>query len=380
MRKHCRACLVCATRKGPGRRAQPPLQSIPIGGPFHRVGVDVLQLPPTFDGNKYAIVFMDYFTKWPEVFAAADQSATTIARLLVEEIVSRHGVPEQLLSDRGQNFLSELIGAVCELLGIEKVNTSGYHPQTDGMVEKFNSTIINMLSKCVEKHGRDWDKQLPYVMLAYRVAVQESTQESPFFLVYGRDPRTPTETALSQPRTPYQVDISDYKTELVANLSDAWALAHQHIAHAQRHQKNQYDKRSRELMWQVGDRAMVHMPGTIRGKAWKFVRAFYGPYRVVAVTPTNAEVRLVDKPSEASIFVSLDRLRRCPGELPDVSWVGQHSPKKSRQHKRNTVTSNLPVPSDQPYNGPMTRSRSRGERLQCCALASHVLENATLLR
>ena len=66
-------------------------------------------------------------------------------------------------------------GAVCELLGIEKVNTSGYHPQTDGMVEKFNSTIINMLSKCVEKHGRDWDKQLPYVMLAYRVAVQEST-------------------------------------------------------------------------------------------------------------------------------------------------------------------------------------------------------------
>ena len=112
--------------------------------------------------------------------------------------------------------------------------------------------------------------------------IQESTQESPFFLLYGRDPRTPTETALSQPRTPYQVDISDYKTELVANLSDAWALAHQHIAHAQRHQKNQYDKHSRELMWQVGDRAMV---GTIRGKAWKFARAFYGPYRVVAVTP-----------------------------------------------------------------------------------------------
>lgn len=192
-----------------GRHARPPLQFIPIGGPFHRVGVDVLQLPPTFEGNKYAIVFMDYFTKWPEVFATDDQSATTIARLLVEEIVARHGVPEQLLSDRGQNFLSELVSAVCELLGIEKLNTSGYHPQTDGMVEKLNSTIINMLSKCVEKHGRVWDKQLPYVMLAYRVAVQESTQESPFFLLYGRDLRTPTETALSQPRTPYQVDISD---------------------------------------------------------------------------------------------------------------------------------------------------------------------------
>ena len=135
---------------------------------------------------------------------------------------------------------------------------------------------------------------------------------------------------------------------------------HKHIAHAQRHQKKQYDKRSQEVKWQVGDRTMVHMPGTIRGKAWKFAQAFYGPYRVVAVTPTNAEVRLVDKPSEASIFVSLDRLRRCPGELPDVSWVGQYSPKKSRQCKKAAPASGLKsVPSSQTYSGPMTRSRSR---------------------
>ena len=97
VRKYCRACLVCATRKGPGRRTCPPLQPIPVGGPFHRVGVDVVQFPLTFDGNKYAVVFMDYFTKWPEVFALPDQQAVTIARLLVEEIVARHGVLEQLL-------------------------------------------------------------------------------------------------------------------------------------------------------------------------------------------------------------------------------------------------------------------------------------------
>ena len=134
-------------------------------------------------------------------------------------MITRHGVPEQLLSDRGANFLSELLLEVCKLMGIEKLNTSGYHPQTDGMVEKFNSTLIGMLSKCVEKHGRDWDVQLPYVMFAYRVAVHESTQESPFFLLYGRDARTPTETSLTQCRTPYQVDLSDYRAEMVANLS-----------------------------------------------------------------------------------------------------------------------------------------------------------------
>ena len=174
------------------------------------MGVDVLQLPLTFSGNQYAVVFMDYFTKWPEVFAVPNQKAEIIARLLVECVISRHGVPELLLSDRGANFLSELVNEVCKLVGTVKINTAGYHPQCDGLVEKFNSTIINMLSKCVEKHGRDWDDHLPYLLFAYRVAVQESTQESPFFLLYGRDPRVLTETALTQPSTPYQVEFPDY--------------------------------------------------------------------------------------------------------------------------------------------------------------------------
>ena len=158
IRQQCRTCLTCASRKGPGRSVHPFLQPILVGGPFHRVGVDVLQLPLTFSGNQYAVVFMDYFTKWPQVFA-----------------VPNHGVPELLLSDRGPNFLSELVNEVCRLVGTVKINTAGYHLQCDGVVEKFNSTIINMLSKCVEKHGRDWDDHLPYLLLAYRVAVQEST-------------------------------------------------------------------------------------------------------------------------------------------------------------------------------------------------------------
>ena len=154
VKRHCRSCLTCATRKGTGRAFKPPLQPIPVGGPFHRVGVDVLQLPLTESGNQYVVIFLDYLTKWVEAFAVPDQSATTIAKLLVEEIFCRHGAPEHLLSDRGANFLSSLIQDVCKYLGIKKVNTSGYHPQTDGLVERFNSTLINMLSKCAERMGK----------------------------------------------------------------------------------------------------------------------------------------------------------------------------------------------------------------------------------
>ena len=76
---------------------------------------------------------MDYLTKWPEVFPVPDQTAATVAHLLVEEIISRHGVPAEVLSDRGRAFLSGLVREVEELLVFHKVNTSAYHPQTDGL-------------------------------------------------------------------------------------------------------------------------------------------------------------------------------------------------------------------------------------------------------
>ena len=117
------------------------------------------------------------------VFATPDQRAETIAKLFVEGVVCRHGALEKLLFDRGSNFLSELTKEVCDLLGVKKINTSGYHPQTDGLVEWFNRTLTSMLSKTTGKYPRDWDRHLPYVQFAYRTSLQDSTKESPFFLL-----------------------------------------------------------------------------------------------------------------------------------------------------------------------------------------------------
>ena len=162
-----------------------------------------------------------------------NQKAETIARLFVQEVICRHGAPERLLSDRGSNFLSDLMTEVCRLMDITKVNTTGYHPQTDGLVERFHRTLLAMLSKYVDKHGRDWDNYLPYLQYAYRVSAQESTKESPFFLLYGRDPRQPIDEALGCPSTPYMVDLDDYKSELVQGLSDAWESAKRCVKTAQ---------------------------------------------------------------------------------------------------------------------------------------------------
>ena len=122
------------------------------------------------------------------MFAVAGQSSATIAKLLVEKVVSRHGVPSEILSEHVRAFLMKEVET---LMGYHKLNTTAYHPQTDGLVERCKRTLTSMLATTVEKGGAEWDDQLPYVLFAYRASQQASTRESPFYLLYGRDPRLP---------------------------------------------------------------------------------------------------------------------------------------------------------------------------------------------
>ena len=335
----CRACTVCASRHV-GQATRPPLTPIPVSGPFDRVGVDVLKLPKSAQGNQYAVVFVDYLTKWPEVFAVADQTSLTIARLLVERVVPQHGVPAELLSDRGTAFLSKLIHEVYSLMGMKKINTTAYHPQTDGLVERFNRTLIDMLAKTVKKGGTDWDQKLPYVLYAYRTSIQESTRESPFFLLYGRDPRLPTEQALSPTPDREEIDIDTYKSEVAERVASAWELAQAQVQKAQRKQKWHHDRHARDPGFQVGECVFVYMPTERLGKAHKFARPFRGPYRIMNLFDNGAEVKLIEKPQAGTIRVALDRVRRCPYEIESTDDSGTDG------EVRTTATEE-PAPADE---------------------------------
>ena len=131
-------------------------------------------------------------------------------------------------------FLSGLFKVVQKLLGFHELNTTAYHPQTDGLVERFNRTLTSMLVKTVEKGGRDWALQLPYVLFAYWATQQQSTLESPFFLLYGRDPRLPTESVMFPGEVRNMVDLKEYGVELASRMSEAWELARECIGKAQK--------------------------------------------------------------------------------------------------------------------------------------------------
>ena len=195
-----RNCAECAVVRGSGRLQQPTVHPIEVSRPFQILGVDIMELPLTKSGNRYAIVFQDFLSKWPFVFAAPDQKATCLAHLLTKEIVPVFGLPDALLSDRGTNLLSHIMRDVCELLGTTKLNTTAYHPQCDGMVERMNRALKAMLRKHTAKFGKQWDHLLPGVLWAYRNTPHDSTLEKPSFLLFGVDLCSSTEAALLPPR------------------------------------------------------------------------------------------------------------------------------------------------------------------------------------
>lgn len=321
---HCRNCTSCAiVTGGGGHVAKPLLHPVPVQRPFQILGVDIMELPKTQAGNKYVLVFQDYLTKWPFAFAIPDQKSSRIVKILVEEIVPITGVPEALLSDRGTNLLSHLMKDTCSSLGITKLNTTAYHPQCDGLVERFNRTLKSMLRKHAAEYGLQWDRYLPFVLWAYRNSPQESTGEKPSFLLFGFDCRTPTEAEFLTPTAPVQTDVNDYCKDLVHSLAKARQIAAENIQKAQARYKLQYDKTAKDIEYSVGDWVLVRFPQEETGRLRKLSRPWHGPYRVVQVRKPDVTAVKVYFPQEKTIQIHATRVKPCPDGFPSgYYWYG----------------------------------------------------------
>ena len=327
--RFARNCPSCAIVSGGGKLKRPPLHPMSVQRPFQIVGVDVMDFPKTVKGNCHVLVFQNYLTKWPLVFAIPDQKSTRIARVLVEEVIPFFGVPKALLSDRGTNLLSHLMKDLCEILGIKKLNTTAYHHQCDGMVERFNRTLKAMLRKQAVTFGSQWDQYLPGVLLAYRNTPHETTGEKPSFLLFGVDLRTPTEATLLPPNAIEPASVSDYREHVILSLSTAREAAAEAIKKAQKKYKAYYDQKSAASHLKVGDWVLVKFPQEESGKHRKLSRPWHGPYRVISRDDPDVTVVRVYSPQDKQIQVHLSRVTPCPsGFPPGFYWYGtkRHSP------------------------------------------------------
>ena len=195
--KWVRECDECQRRNPPPRKPQAPLGTITASYPFEKITWDIMgPLPVSQRGYQCILVVTDIFTKWVEAFPLRDTVATTLAKVLVDEVICRYGVPKSIHSDQGANLCSSVVQGVCNLLNIDQTRTSAYHPMGNGQVERFNRTIEAMLAKVVKESQRDWDYHLQKALLAYRTAVHETTGFSPYHLNFGHSPALPIDIIL----------------------------------------------------------------------------------------------------------------------------------------------------------------------------------------
>ena len=276
--KKCASCVVCASVKGQGFRGKPPLVSIPVGGVFECVGMDFVEFDLSSSGNRCALVFQDYLSKWPEVHAVANRKAETVAQCLLD-LIWKHGVPRRIIHDRAAEFLSNVLQETAQLIGIEQLPTSGGHPQTDSLVEWFNRTLKQMLQKLVSKGDKDWDKKLGPVLFVYRTTPHSSSGETPFCLVNGRDPNLPSTLSFSVPQVKYPVIETEFGKELAKELKYARELARKNIQSAQRAQKQHYDRGVKDVELQVGDFVMLKVEPRFR-----LDRVYKGPFQIKSLT------------------------------------------------------------------------------------------------
>ncbi|UYV72384.1 hypothetical protein LAZ67_9002893, partial [Cordylochernes scorpioides] len=283
-------CKECQRRKGVPQK--PPGLLVPIPpttSPFQKIGIDYLgRFPISHTGNRWIIVATDYLTRFAITKAAATAEATELATFLIEDVILKHGAPREIITDRGRNFMSQTIREINNLNGTIHRFTTAYHPQTNGLTERLNKTLTDMISVYVDVDQKNWDNILPYVTFAYNTARQETTGYSPFFLVHGQEVETPLDSIL--PCQPAGT-TEDYLGHLVTNAEDARMLARLNILQAQSKDKERYDKKHQEVTYKEGDLVWVFTPVRTVGLSEKLLKRYFGPYRVIRkISSVNYQV------------------------------------------------------------------------------------------
>ncbi|XP_065416479.1 uncharacterized protein LOC135974099 [Chrysemys picta bellii] len=294
VKEYCASCPECQRVAPPGIPKAPLVPMPVMETPFERVAMDLVgPLPKSAAGFQYILVLVDYASRFPEAIPLRSITARTIAGELLK-IFARVGLPREILTDQGTNFTSQLLRQVCALLDIKQLRTSVYHPQTDGLVERFNRTLKSMLRKFPAEDLRHWDQFLPPLLLAIREVPQTSTKFSPFELLYGRRPRGLLDLmreTWEQSASPAQ-GLLKYVIQLQEYLAQAGALARENLKTAQERQKRTYDQGAQVREFQPGDRVLLLLPSSES----KLLARWQGPYDVVRkVGPVTYEVRQPDK-------------------------------------------------------------------------------------
>jgi hypothetical protein len=284
------------------------------------------------------------------MFAIRNQEATTVAKILVDQVFCRHGMPLQILTDLGKNFESQLFAEMCRCLSVDKIRTTAYKPSTNGNIERFHGTLNSILSRWVAENQRDWDEKLNAVSFVYRNSVSEATGFTPFYLMHGREARIPADLVYDTYDETEPISTIDHVDSMMNTLRDAFTLARQQLGKAAETRKDRYDLRVRPTKYAVGTWVWYR---TIRRRprlSHKWQGKYDGPYLVVKEAgPVNVAIQRSAR--SHAFYVHVDKLKPC-FSTGLRSWI---KPPPTTATPQSGDVGNLPS-TNQPSTDPFRNS------------------------
>ena len=249
-------CNRCVRRKSP-TNVRAPLVNITTTQPLELVCMDFLTLETSKGGFQHQLIITDHFTRYAQAIPCKNTTAKTTAEAFYNGFIVHYGIPRRIHSDQGANFESRLLKELCLIWGMQKSRTTSYHPMGNGMCERFNRTLLDMLGTLSTDQKKDWKKFVGPLVHAYNCTRHDSTGYSPFFLMFGREPRLPIDLAFGIELNKGNDSLLHYTHSLREKIKHSCEMAAKASEIAQQRQKAGYDLKVRGATLEVGDRVLV---------------------------------------------------------------------------------------------------------------------------
>jgi hypothetical protein len=329
----CEACLIAKDIK-----VRTPMGTIEASRPLEVLAIDFTVLEKSNNGLENILVMTDVFSKWTLAVATRDQTANTVARVLIKEWFYRYGAPCRIHSDQGRDFESRLVKRLCELYGTVKSRCTAYHPQSNGQCERYNSTLHDLLRTLPEQSKKRWPEHLADVVFAYNSTPHASTGYSPFYVLFGRDPKLPADVLLGIDHTgPAVADMPEFIALHQQRLQDAYRLVKYRTEQAQERRKLYCDKHAKEAPLHLGQRVYY------RKRGWKsrhkIQNAYHSEvYKVIGIMDGRDVYQIEHTDGFGdSKWVNRCELKVCPivADRPNHGRGRQHAPEPIPQRTRD---------------------------------------------
>ena len=333
-------CAPCAKNRMKEQKNVYPMRLFTATKPLEYIAMDILgPLPRTRHGMRFILVITDRFTKLTKTVALRTITSLAVAKAFCKSWVFNHGIPKVLLTDNGTQFTASFFRNVCRILGIHKVFTAEYHPQTNGQAERFNRTIVAAIRNYVSDSQRDWDEWLEPLTYAYNTQVHRSTGTTPFDLVLSRHPppllveqgmldHKPNERARDR-----RARMSQAKLEFLLRLREVLTKARDNLTKTQQRYKKNFDARIRARLQnlQPGSYVYREVPEHPEGVNPKLASPVEGPYQVLANEWPTVVIDVRGHP----VRVNANRLVKAPQPIEDRSENTQEDATNAQPLRRS---------------------------------------------